>query len=408
MKKILCVLLAVLMLAGCARSGKDSLQTSATTVTDATTEASTATQSTTQATTVTEATTAVTTEPVPTFSRVRIVCAGDNLIHSSIYNQARRRAKAQGLSGYDFGFVYQAVEPYIAAADLAILNQETLVTDEIAPSDYPRFTSPGDLGRHMLAIGFDVFSISNNHILDKGEEGLLATLRFWEQEGGLVYGAYKDAADMENIRILEKNGITFAFLGYMEHTNQLKLPADATAEITYLSELELIEKQVRLADELADVVVVSPHYGVETKSDVTEKQREITQKLVDWGADLIIGTQPHTVQTCEFIERADGTKAFVYYCLGNLVSAQEYFLTMVGVLGDLEVVKNDLTGEIFFENVTAIPVVTHYSGNYQNIRVIPLAQYTPELLAEHSSPGFTQNTIDHIVGQIPEEFLDIR
>ena len=41
-------------------------------------------------------------EPEPDIRRVHIVCAGDNLIHSSIYNQARRRASANDEEGYDF------------------------------------------------------------------------------------------------------------------------------------------------------------------------------------------------------------------------------------------------------------------------------------------------------------------
>ena len=44
--------------------------------------------------------------------------------------------------------------------------------------------------------------------------------------------------------------------------------------------------------------------------------------LADWGADVIIGTGPHTLQTMEYLERGDGTEGFVYYSLGNFISAQ--------------------------------------------------------------------------------------
>ncbi len=372
----------------------------------------------TEATTATEAVTAPPTEatvttttpaPEPEFYKVHLVCAGDNLIHSSIYNQAKRRAKANGDDeGYDFSYVYERVEHYIKDADLAILNQETIVTDELEPSDYPRFCSPADLGKHMIDIGFDVFSMSNNHVLDRGEEGLLATLRFWDSQEGIIrYGAYRDEEDMNNIRTLEMNGITFAFLGYTEHTNGLSLPSDSPCKVTYLKETDVIEQQIKRAKEIADVVIVSPHFGKEISNEVTESQREMARQMVEWGADIIIGTQPHTAQELGYIERSDGTRGFCFYCLGNFVSAQENPKALVGILGDLTVVKNSLTGEISFESIKAIPIITQYGGNYHQIHIVPYAEYTEDELRAHGSADFSQDTIDAVLSHIPEEYLSV-
>lgn len=408
-RKILSVLMALCMLMGmfgCARVDIHETQQSET---DSTTSDSSVT---TAATTVTEppqtTATSQTEPPPPDIRTVHLVCAGDNLIHSSIYKQAKRRAEANGEDGYDFDYVYEKVEKYLDGADIAILNQETIVTDELEPSDYPRFCSPADLGEKMIEMGFNAFSLSNNHILDRGEEGLLATLRFWDSHEGIIrYGAYRDEEDMNNIRTMEVNGVTFAFLGYMEHTNGLSLPSDSECKITYFDELDLIEQQVRRADEIADVVIVSAHYGKETINEQTQTQLDLTQKLVEWGADLIIGTQPHTAQGMEYIQKTDGSNAFVFYCLGNFVSAQSYELTMVGILGDLDIVKNMDTGEVTIENVKAIPIITQYGYNYSNIHIEPYATYTEEMLEDHGCDGFDQDTIDYVLSFIPEEFLAI-
>lgn len=408
-RKILSVLMALCMLMGmfgCARVDIPETQQSET---DSTTSDSSVT---TAATTVTEppqtTATSQTEPPPPDIRTVHLVCAGDNLIHSSIYKQAKRRAEANGEDGYDFDYVYEKVEKYLDGADIAILNQETIVTDELEPSDYPRFCSPADLGEKMIEMGFNAFSLSNNHILDRGEEGLLATLRFWDSHEGIIrYGAYRDEEDMNNIRTMEVNGVTFAFLGYMEHTNGLSLPSDSECKITYFDELDLIEQQVRRADEIADVVIVSAHYGKETINEQTQTQLDLTQKLVEWGADLIIGTQPHTAQGMEYIQKPDGSNAFAFYCLGNFVSAQSYELTMVGILGDLDIVKNMDTGEVTIENVKAIPIITQYGYNYSNIHIEPYATYTEEMLEDHGCDGFDQDTIDYVLSFIPEEFLAI-
>ncbi len=348
-------------------------------------------------------------EPEPDIRRVHIVCAGDNLIHSSIYNQARRRASANDEEGYDFSYVYEKVLHYLDGAQLAILNQETIVTDELEPSDYPRFTSPGDLGRHMIDIGFNVFSLSNNHILDRGEQGLLYTLDFWDSQEGIThYGAYRNQEDMDNIRILEVDGISFAFLGFMEHTNGLSLKDDSECRLTYLYETEEVKKYVTLASSLADVVIVSAHYGKETTNELTQNQLDMTELLFEWGADIIIGTQAHTVQTCGYYDKPDGSRGFVFYCLGNFVSAQSRYDTLVGIIGMLDVTKDMATGEISIENPEAIPIITQYGYNYSSIHIEPYAGYTEEMADSHGCEKLTIERIEKILSYVPEEFLSIR
>ena len=167
-------------------------------------EITTSQQTTTIATTTT--TKAPEQEPDPL---VRIVAVGDNLIHSSIYNQAKERSID---GGYDFDYAYKNIEGLIAPADLAILNQETpIANDKFEPSDYPLFNSPTQLGDKMIKLGFNAVSHCNNHILDKGEEGLLATLDFWDSRNILVYGAYRDEKDLNAIPTMDINGIKFSF-----------------------------------------------------------------------------------------------------------------------------------------------------------------------------------------------------
>ena len=341
----------------------------------------------------------------PEYVSANIVCAGDNLIHSPIYRQAATRA---GGNGYDFSAAYEHVAPYIEEADLAILNQETIITDEFEPSSYPCFATPTEMAAEMVKIGFDAVSVSNNHVLDKGEKGLISTLTYWAENYPQipVYGAYLNDEDMNNIRTLEVNGIKFAFLGYTEHTNGLSLPAGSDCRIVYLSDIDLIEQQIKAAKEIADCVIVSAHFGIEVSNIVTDQQRELSQKFADWGADIIVGTQPHTIQTMQYIDRADGGRSFVFYCLGNFISAQSDPRTMVEYLGRITVTKNCDTGEIELSEPNAFPLINHYDYNYANIRVYPFSEYTPELAAAHGCSGTSYEYFENLITEIiPEEFL---
>ncbi len=345
-------------------------------------------------------------EPEPAFTSVNIVCAGDNLIHTPIYRQAKERS-TDG-TYYDFSYAYQNVAHLIGEADLAILNQETIISDEYEPSTYPSFCSPTDLAEEMLNIGFDAFSISNNHVLDKGEKGLLSTLNFWKTAHPdiPVYGAYENEDDMNNIRMLTVNGIKFAFLGYMEHTNGISLPKDSECRVTYLSNEDLIEEQVRKASETADCVIVSVHFGIEVTTVISQQQYDFAQKLADWGADIIVGTQPHTIQSMEYLDKADGGKSFVFYCLGNFLSAMDNPYSMVEYLGRITVTKDNSSGEITISNPNAVPLINHYDAYYKNIRVYPFSEYTKELASAHGCKNTSYEFFEQVINDnIPSEFM---
>ena len=63
--------------------------------------------------------------------------------------------------------------------DINWINQETLISDTLEPSDYPAFSTPGEMGHTLYDIGFRVFSMSNNHTYDRGAAGIAATRAYW-------------------------------------------------------------------------------------------------------------------------------------------------------------------------------------------------------------------------------------
>ncbi|MBR1863695.1 MAG: CapA family protein [Ruminococcus sp.] len=340
---------------------------------------------------------------------VSFLCAGDNLIHDNIYWEAWENG---GETHYDFTDAYAHVEKYFNGVDLAILNQETLVTDLYEPQSYPTFISPTAVGDKAIDLGFNAFSMSNNHVLDGGADGLISSLDYWDSKGVVHYGAYRDEADAEDIKTTEINGITFAFLGYMEHTNGFFLDEDGPGKVIYLDEEDVIKRQVEAADKIADVVVVSCHFGTEIMNELNQQQIDMAPKLVEWGADLIIGTQAHTLSTCEYIDKPDGGRAFCFYGLGNFISTMYDVKSLVGEIGKLTIIKDPSTGSVSFENVKAIPIVSHFEGYdyyspWFNCAVYPYAEYTDDLIARNYVAELTRQGIEDVISYIPEEFLSI-
>lgn len=356
-----------------------------------------------------------TAKPVPEFATVSVAAVGDNLIHSSLYKQAAARYEAAhgGNAGYDFEYAYKNIESIIRRADIAVINQETLICNDVfVPSTYPLFNSPTALGDHMLNIGFDVFTIANNHTLDKGTEGLSACLDYWDsRESAVVCGAYRNAADRANIRTAEFNGITFSFLSYTESLNGLRLPAESELSVGDAYDIETMKSEIAAANKISDVCVVALHWGVENSDIVSDYQRSTAKILADAGADIIIGNHPHVLRSIEEIEREDGSAALCAYSLGNFISAQNSGQNLIG-----GVLKFDVSIRIDEEaeqdskpvigNIELVPVVTHYDGNYHDVRLYPLSDYTRELAESHGVKNMSKFGYDYIFEVLKKNISD--
>ncbi len=364
-----------------------------------------------------------TTEPVPEDKRVHVIAAGDNLIHYSVFKNAEANAVGQEGVNYDFKPIYKNVKYLVEDADVAVLNQETIISESnpIRGADGGQliFNSPPEVADAVIDLGFDVFTMANNHLLDMGASGLEESINFWnkkaEENDLTVLGAYLNEEDSENIRVREVNGVKIAFLAYAEHINGFSIPADSSLRVIMNYEEDVIERQIKKANEIADAVIVSAHWGVEDTHEVSEDRVELAEKMVNWGADVILGCHTHTAETMEWIPRDDGTRGFVYYSMGNFICAQTDNFNLVGEMPDFDIVVDGATGETRLEDVGAIPTIVHYDdGSFSNIRIYPYSQYTPELAESHglpyaypagTYPQFSWDIVNDIINNnIPEEF----
>ncbi len=344
---------------------------------------------------------------IPEPQSIRVIGVGDDLIHTAIFSQAKKRA---GGNGYDFTYAYENVKKLIDLADIASINQETVMVKEQAPSDYPMFNSPTELGDFLVDYGFDVVNLANNHAFDQvpamGEAAVISYLDFWQTHPEvLTTGVYRNQEDCDNIRTMEKNGVTFAFLGMSELDNGLSLPKNSEALMMRTSDEEKIQQQITKANEMADVVVVNVHWGVEYDITPADSQKALARKMVDWGADIILGHHPHVIQPVEYLEREDGTKAIVAYSLGNFISAQDTGWRMIGGALDVTVTKNFETKKTEITEARFVPLVTQYEGNCANVRNYLLSDYTDLLARSHGvragkTPQFSLEWVQNAVNEV--------
>ena len=335
---------------------------------------------------------------------ISILAVGDNLIHPNIYMDARRRGTAE--KEYDFLPMYADAADYIARADFAFINQETVMAGEsYGYSGYPTFNSPRQLGLDLVTLGFDIVNIANNHMLDMGTDGLIDTAAFWKTQPVTLIGT--DTEPPEPV-YLEEDGVTIALLSYTYDTNGFALRKDAGIGIPYMEE-ERILSDIAEAGHNADAVIVSVHWGVENSHVPTDTQTRLAGAMADAGADVILGHHSHCLQPIEWIEGADGNRTLCIYSLGNFVSGMAAPLNQVGGLFTFSLVS-DGNGGICAASPLFIPTVFYYGPNWFDTHLYLLEDYTDEIAASHgvSINGYTlpaERARQIVTDVIDEQFL---
>jgi len=217
---------------------------------------------------------------------------------------------------------FASVKDLLGKADIALANLESpLTTVEKVAQGYDLRAEPSAV-EALAEASFDVVSLANNHCTDSGEEGLLETMAALEGAGIAHVGAGRNQAEARAPLTIEVKGVRLAFLAY-DDTQASFMATDDRAGSAWL-ELERARADVARALDVADVVIVSLHWGREYSSHPTDRQRKVAQELAAVGADIIVGHHPHVLQPIEWLKNGDHP-TLVAYSLGNFLFSQ-YFL----------------------------------------------------------------------------------
>lgn len=336
--------------------------------------------------------------------RVKLLAVGDDLIHSGLYKSG---LKEDG--SYNFDHLYENVKADIQAADLAIVNQETIFTyNRNDYSGYPCFAGPVEIGDALVDAGFDVVTHATNHVFDRNVQGIEDTLDFWKTNHPeiTVLGIHENQADADTIKTVERNGITFAMLNYTYGMNGFALPDDQPYLVDLLDR-EKVAADIAKAKEVSDCVIFFLHCGVEYTYDPSEETKEWVQFLLENGVDITIASHPHVLEPYVKLTREDGHEMLVYYSMGNFISTQDEYPRLIGGLAEITV---ELKGQgdnakLSFEDYTLEPLYTHYNHNTGVYTVYKFSDYTDELALQNGLNGKNGVTLSRQV--IWDEFTKI-
>ena len=332
--------------------------------------------------------------------KATLVAFGDDLFHDTVY-------QAYAGDGYDFSPIFEHVKKDIQKADIACINQETMPVKS-GYSGYPLFGTPIQIIDTLHDVGFDVVLQASNHSADRGSGAIRTMLRYWKENYPevKVLGAHRTEEDANKIKVLKKNGMTFALLNYTYGLNGLSLPAGKEYMIDMLDDehKEKIREDIKKARKY-DFVIVFPHWGIEYQYKPVEEQREWAHFFADEGVDVVIGMHPHVLEPVRRIKGKDGNIMVCFYSLGNFVSCQNEVDTMLGGMAKVDFIKDKDGARVTHYELEG--TVTHIGAGFNHFTTYKLSDYTEELASKNyirslASSAFSlkvvQNLFDEITG----------
>jgi Bacterial capsule synthesis protein PGA_cap len=183
--------------------------------------------------------------------------------------------------------------------DLTIVNLECSASSLGTPWDKPyTFRCDPDALPSMAAAGVDVANLANNHSIDYGFDAMLDARQNLIANGIAPVGAGKDAAEAYQPALFEIGGWTIAVLGAggVHPETGSWLAGDDRPGMTDGDSVEAMTKAIAAADKVADLVIVTVHWGEQGTTSPRDFEIELAKAYIDAGADGIFGHHQHRLQ----------------------------------------------------------------------------------------------------------------
>lgn len=242
---------------------------------------------------------------------VRLLFAGDVYLSDHVL-------EAYDAAGGIDGVLSQGYQAEIQAADYFVTNEEFPFSTRGTPAPDKQFTfrvHPEKV-KLMQEMGIDLVTLANNHALDYGRDAMLDTIDTLDHAGIRHVGAGKNLAEARKPAIVKLNGRTFAFIGATRVYPEADWAAgtDSAGMFSAYDGGAALAEEVKAAKQQADYVIAYVHWGIEREEMPNEVQKSIAHRLVDAGADLVVGAHPHVLQGLEYYQGVP-----IAYSLGNFV-----------------------------------------------------------------------------------------
>jgi UDP-N-acetylmuramyl pentapeptide synthase len=268
--------------------------------------------------------------PEESVSSRRVIIGGDTYFGEYYQEKRAKSTEINYLETFGYDYSTRNLQGLFDKADLAVVNLECALTDQsVSPlagqKDYILAGDPSNTVQALKALNIGGVLLGNNHAMDFGADGLQSTLSALGEAGIAVSGAGagRMQAQLPVRAAIDVDGIEFriAILSGYEFNaahDEMQYYADDASRLGVNNiNFGRLERQIAELKRDGYFVVVSPHWGANYHAR-TYHQCRLAERIVDVGADLVLGHGPHMMNE---IRQLDGV--WVAYSLGNLVFNSE-------------------------------------------------------------------------------------
>ena len=268
---------------------------------------------------------------------INLIFAGDILLDGYVGDQ---------IAEFGVNYPFVNVAPVLKKADMSFANLETPVSIRGNPSDKMfAFRSEPKTLKGLVYAGIDGVTLANNHILDYGKTAMLDTLIHLDKNKIGHTGAGKNSTEAFAPYVKTIQGKKIAVIGVsrvLPDPSWYASSSRAGAASAYSMEPMLSE--IKKSSKVNDFTVVYIHWNQEFKDYPESYARLMAKKIIDSGADMIIGAHSHCLMGIEYYKHKP-----IYYSLGNFVfnrSTRGGDKTIQSMLVKIEIKGSAVTGQI--------------------------------------------------------------
>lgn len=245
----------------------------------------------------------------------------------------------------DKNIPFKRIGKFFRNADIGCVNLETPLSKR--GRHIGMFCSSPDFAGVLRENNIGIVSLANNHSFDAGERGFIETINVLKDNNIKYFGGGMNIKEARNGEIIEIGKAKLGFLGYTALCNSffISLARNEQPGILPLFEPVVLD-DIRNLKKKCDFLIVAPHFDIENISKIHKNSITIAHKMIDCGADLIIGSHAHVAKPIEIYKGK-----LIIYCLGRLI-----FIENIDIWG------KSLVAEVILSD----------SGNYERVRFYPI------------------------------------
>ncbi|MBC7247577.1 MAG: CapA family protein [Actinobacteria bacterium] len=224
-------------------------------------------------------------------------------------------------------YPFREVAPHVNGADIVYADLECPLSDRYPPPyQGVDFIAPSGTIEGLKLCGIDIVSLANNHSTNFGTAAFTDTLQLLQANGIAYVGGGYNADEAYRRAVMDVKGTRISFLDYNSILGSINAtpsrPGVAWIDMQPFAaddpeDVAMVQAAIRDAKRDSDFVIASFHWSEEYKKIPSPSQKKVAHAACDAGADMVIGTHPHCIQSLEWYG-----DSLIAYSLGNFVFDQ--------------------------------------------------------------------------------------